>query len=262
MIKSVKTISILGAGNVGSFLAESLYELGFVIQSIYSRNLDNAVALSERVGAMPIENLKDFDQNSDLYIIAVNDDSICKIINSLKINQGLVAHTSGTVDMKVFSRLFKRYGVLYPLQSFSKGVKTIKRNFPICIETNLANDYNSLKELSEKLVGAGNVYQIDSVQRKVLHIGAVFACNFTNYLYTVAEDLLQKNGLPFDLLKPLIMETLNKANGYSPALLQTGPAKRNDLEVMKSQLEILDSNEEYQKIYRILSDAIIQKYNK
>jgi len=153
-----------------------------------------------------------------------------------------VVHTSGPVEIKVLEGVFNRVGVLYPLQTFSKGVETATRDFPICIETKILEDYNLLKELSERLVGVGQVYQIDSSQRKALHIGAVFVCNFTNYLYSIAEDLLKTNKIPFELLTPLIMETVNKSNINSPALNQTGPAKRNDSSVIKAHLEMSGSS--------------------
>ncbi|HIA35353.1 MAG TPA: DUF2520 domain-containing protein [Flavobacteriales bacterium] len=262
MNTSIKTISILGAGNVGTFFAGSLYNLGYAIHSVYSRNYDDAFLLAKRVGARAARNVKELDNNSDLYIIAIKDDSISELVKNLQVKNGLVVHTSGSIEMDVLDSISNRIGVLYPLQTFSKGMDLKTKGFPICIETKQPEDYTLLKELSERLAGVGQAYPIDSKQRKALHLGAVFVCNFTNYLYSIAEDLMKINELPLELLHPLIIETVNKSTINLPSLNQTGPAKRNDIKVMKQHLELLNSNTGYKEIYKVISEAIINKYNK
>ncbi len=262
MAASINTISIIGVGNVGTYFAESLHKSGYSIQSVYGRNFDNASTLAGKVGARAITCLKEINQNSDLYIIAIKDDSISDLVQKLKIESGLVVHTSGSIEMDVLEGVSKRIGVLYPLQTFSKGNELHTRSFPICIEARKDEDLDALEEFSEGLVGKDKVYKIDTSQRKTLHIAAVFACNFTNYLYSIAEDLMTEKQLPFEMLRPLIVEMMDKSNKNLPSSNQTGPAKRNDIKVMKEHLEILKTRKEYQEIYKVISEAIINRYNK
>ncbi len=251
-------IAMLGAGNVAKHLSKALIRSGNPVVQVWSRNNENAIDLALKIGANSIADFQEIDEDVDLVIIAVNDDAISSIANLIpKKDNRIVAHTSGSTDISVLN-MHSKSAVLYPLQTFSKNIGLDFTKVPLCIEsTDEATEaqlLNLAHQLSEK------VEVVSSENRVKLHISAVFACNFTNYLYTVSQELLESSSLSFDLIKPLIFETVNKIVDNAPENVQTGPAKRNDEQIMTKHLEILESNSEWQKLYRLISQNIVKKY--
>jgi predicted short-subunit dehydrogenase-like oxidoreductase (DUF2520 family) len=166
----------------------------------------------------------------------------------------VVAHTAGAVNLSVFSGLVANYGVFYPLQTFSKTKEISFLTIPICIEANNEHTLGILKLVGEKL--SNKVKYIDSEKRKILHLAAVFACNFTNHLYAISQEILEASQLEFDLLRPLISETANKVQFELPTQVQTVPAFRKDEKTLHNHEELLNSQPELKKIYKMMSDGI------
>jgi predicted short-subunit dehydrogenase-like oxidoreductase (DUF2520 family) len=243
----------LGSGNVATHLAGALKSAGMQVVQVWSRNLDHAAALASALGAQATNDLCDLDRTADFYLISVKDDAIKEVATALQGIDGLVVHTSGATSMDVLSG-FKQYGVLYPLQTFSKDKKLDLSASPLCLEAASDKAYHLLEEIAFRISTA--VYRIDSEQRRVLHVAAVFACNFTNQLYHLAYTILQKSDLEFDLLKPLILETASKVQTALPAAVQTGPALRDDRLTMNNHMALLEGLPELQDIYETLSKSI------
>ncbi|MBL4594388.1 MAG: DUF2520 domain-containing protein, partial [Flavobacteriales bacterium] len=141
-------------------------------------------------------------------------------------------------------------------QTFSKEVEVDIKKVPFCIEANNNKTEETLLSLGKSL--SSDVYQINSEQRKKIHLAAVFACNFSNYMYTISEDILSGNDIDFEILKPLILETAKKIQKKPASSVQTGPAKRNDEAVIKNHLEMLADSKDYQDIYRLITKNIIK----
>ena len=156
--------------------------------------------------------------------------------------------------MDVFKSYSKHYGVIYPVQTFSKKRELDFREIPLCVEGNTGPVKERIKRFAEKL--SDKIYEIDSTQRKELHLAAVFACNFPNYLYQVAGKLLEDKGLSFAMLRPLIFETADKVMLLNPEEAQTGPAKRGDESIMNVHKNMLKNDKDLLKIYTILSEGI------
>ncbi len=194
---------------------------------------------------------------ADIYIIAVKDDSIGQVSQHLSSLQGLVVHTSGAKDMDAIVSYDK--GVFYPLQTFTQGRPVDFKEIPICVEAENQESLKQLKKLASTI--SQHVQEINSDQRKKLHLAAVFANNFTNYLYGVGENLCVSEGLSFDMLKPLIRETAEKVQSLTPFLAQTGPAKRGDQKSMQAHLDLL-TKEDHKKLYIQLSESIQKVYEK
>lgn len=252
-----KSITFIGAGNVATHLAKAFFSKGFNISQIYSKSLTNAITLANKVNAVPIHNLSDLTDENHIYIVCLKDDVIEQVLNQITIKQKLIVHTSGSIDMNVFSKEgFENYGILYPLQTFSKDKDVNIDEVPFCIEANTTENENKLVGLAKSL--ANNVQLINSDQRKKLHLAAVFACNFSNYMYTIADELLVKNNLDLNLLKPLIIETANKIKDAKPALMQTGPAKRNDKAIIEKHIQLLADSKDYQDIYKLITENIFK----
>ncbi|MGB0887134.1 MAG: Rossmann-like and DUF2520 domain-containing protein [Vicingaceae bacterium] len=254
----LKNITILGSGNVATHLGKALLKKGCVINQVYSPNKDNAFELANQLNAMPCNDIKFITDESDIYIIAIKDDFIEAVADQFQFNNKIIAHTSGSVSMNVLGG-FKNHGIFYPLQTFSKETKVNITEVPFCIEANNDSTKTALLELAKTL--SEKVYDIDSEQRKKIHVAAVFACNFSNYLYSISEDILKENNMDLDILKPLILETAKKIQSNSPKSVQTGPAKRNDQKVIQNHIELLGNSEAYKDIYQLITDNIIKQNN-
>jgi predicted short-subunit dehydrogenase-like oxidoreductase (DUF2520 family) len=251
----IKEIVIIGSGNLATNLALALYESGKKIVCVYSRTLVNAKILAEQCESEFTNFLEEIPKTADLYIIAVNDSSIKEISDRLTNLNGIVVHTSGSIPLSVFSNKINNCGVFYPLMTFSKNKKISFKDIPICLEANSVRKLIALQKLANSI--SKNTLEISSEKRKTLHLAAVFACNFTNLNYSIADDLLQKSSISFDLLKPLIQETARRILSDKPSELQTGPAIRENYEIIQEQVNLLNAMPEYQEVYNILSKLII-----
>jgi len=258
----IQKISMLGAGRVAWHLAKILYQKGFQIEEIYSRNTENAQLLAKNVEAKVKENLDFTAHPPDLLIVSVSDDALAEVIRNLQVRpQTLVVHTSGSIGLEVFEKANYPFAVFYPLQTFSKSREIDFSKIPICLEANSEEIYVFLEKIAHQL--SDNVSRISSAQRKILHIAAVFACNFVNHLLAISKNILDKEQLSFDLLKPLVQETISKAlTAKHPKEVQTGPAVRGDSLVLQKHIEYLAQSPNEQAIYQLLTENIRQWHKK
>ena len=247
---------MIGAGNVATNMARALVKAGINVPQVYSHTLVHAAELAQAIGATATDRLADIASNADIYIISVKDDAIGEVVAAIPDNGKLWVHTSGSVPMTVFAGLRKHYGVFYPMQSFSKQIPTDFAEVPFFIEANEEETARTVERLAGRL--SHRTFRASSEQRRRLHIAAVFACNFANHMWTLANDVLDEAGLPFDVMLPLISTTVEKLKLLSPAESQTGPAMRRDSRVMQSHIGMLDH--EKQQIYKILSNDIIRRH--
>jgi predicted short-subunit dehydrogenase-like oxidoreductase (DUF2520 family) len=244
-------VSVIGSGNVAHHLVKAFKETSEVeIIQVLARNKG---ALSELLS--PEQLISDWSllKKVDVIIIAVTDEAIATVSNQIPFNNQLVVHTSGSVGLSTLNKNNRR-GVFYPLQTFTKAKEVDYKTVPICLEAELAEDYQVLQNLAESI--SQNIYGVNSDQRKALHTAAVFVSNFVNHLYQIGNEICMKNKLSFDILKPLIQETARKILTLSPAEAQTGPAKRNDTETINKHLLFL-TDENQKEIYKLLTKSII-----
>jgi predicted short-subunit dehydrogenase-like oxidoreductase (DUF2520 family) len=249
-------ITIIGSGNVATHLAAAFKNAGHQIVQVYSRTLQNAALLAYHVKAEAIDDLDQINPETDIFIIAVKDDIIGPLVEQLAGYEKLMVHTSGATDLYTLLAFSDNVGVFYPLQTFSKIKEIDFRNVPLCIEAADDSITRNLEQLAQTI--SNKVYRVDSEHRKILHLTAVFACNFSNYLYGVAQQILTTHQLDFDLLRPLILETAQKVQERLPADVQTGPAVRRDEITMNNHLELLKDRPGLQQIYTLLSQGIIK----
>ena len=251
-------IVILGSGNVATQIALALAKAWEKVLQIYSRQLINAKELAVQVNATATDNLKDINAFADVYLISIKDDAIGSVLEYLKDAKGIIAHTSGSTSIGIFSDEIENYGVFYPLQTFSKERLISFSVIAICIEANNEFNTNVLSNLASKL--SNKICRINSVQRKRLHLAAVFAGNFSNHLYTIAADILAEDKLDFDLMRPLILETAQTVMENLPTDMQTGPAVRRDEKTIKDHLELLKDSPKFLGVYETMSESIKLKY--
>ncbi|WP_066508416.1 Rossmann-like and DUF2520 domain-containing protein [Rufibacter sp. DG15C] len=250
-------VAIIGAGNVSTHLATGLKAAGVEVVWVYSRTERHAQELAQQVQSQAITNV-DFTVAplADIYLLSIPDQALDQLAREAVFPANvLVVHTSGAQPLQVLSSISGvRRGVFYPLQTFSKEKAVDWQTIPICVEAERPEDERILKELGKLL--SNQVVILQGEARKKLHVAAVFACNFTNHLWGIAQELLQKAQLPTHLLEPLMQETLEKARQFPPFMVQTGPAQRNDKNTIQAHLQLLAGNPQYQQVYQTLTRSI------
>ncbi|QNL48420.1 DUF2520 domain-containing protein [Olivibacter sp. SDN3] len=251
-------IVILGSGNVATHLAYALKKAQYHIRQVYSPNFSHAKHLADGIGAEPLDDLRYVTSEADVYLIAVKDEAIESVAAALRLRNKILLHTSGSTDINVLTPFSSCYGVIYPLQTISKEVELDFTKVPLILEFSDPETKAELMNLAFKL--SPLIYEYNSEQRRCLHLGAVIACNFSNYLYAIAHDFLTEKKVDFNLLRPLIVETANKAQDHNPKDVQTGPAVRNDQQIIDKHINLLQQHEDWQRVYRLLSEGIVKKF--
>ena len=249
-------ITIIGSGNVATHLAAAFKNAGHRIVQVYSRDAQNAALLAYHVKAEPINDLSQIDPETDIFVISIKDGAIGLVAEQLAPHEKLMVHTSGATHLFALQAYSEQVGVFYPLQTFSKTREINFKNVPLCIEASTEDIAKQITELAQTI--SNHVYRVDSAQRKILHLAAVFACNFPNYLYNVAQQLLEQHQLDFNMIRPLILETAEKVQTSLPASVQTGPAVRRDETTIENHLKLLENQSDLQRLYSLLSQAIIK----
>lgn len=248
-------IVLIGAGNLATHLGKALHAAGHDMVQVFSRTMQSAETLASLLDAEPLTDMAQVRDDADVYIFSVKDSALEQLISQLcGDDEKVFLHTAGSMPMSVFRGKALHYGVLYPMQTFSKQREMDFSIIPCFIE---ANDEFALKQI-EGLAGqiSHRVFQLSSEDRKYLHLSAVFACNFANHCYAASQELLQQHGIPFDVMLPLIDETAAKVHGMTPKEAQTGPAVRYDENVIGKQIQLLENQPYFQKIYDCMSKSI------
>lgn len=259
MKRSIEDTSVvfIGAGNLATNLAKALYRKGFRIVQVYSRTSESARMLADEVEAGFTTCLAEIDPSCRLYIVSLKDSAfsdLLPVITAGKQKDALMVHTAGSLPMSVWEGKVEHYGVFYPMQTFSKQREVSFKEIPFFIEASTPADTELLKSVAGTL--SGRVYEATSDQRKSLHLAAVFACNFTNHMYALSAGLLEKSGIPFDVMLPLIDETARKVHELPPNVAQTGPAIRYDENVISNHLRMLADDPQMQELYKLISQSI------
>ena len=250
-------VCMIGSGNVATALSKLFVENGISISSVYSRNIKHAQELAGKINSIAVDGLSKLN-DAELIVVAVDDEAINKVVSELNNKNAIVVHCSGSVEMQILKPTGKNFGVLYPLQSFSKD-STFVPKFPFII-----NGSNDLVKLELKKLCANlhhECFEMDDDQRSRIHLAAVFLNNFSNHVITIADSWLNENKLPTTLLLPLLETTFQKIRTKGAEASQTGPAIRNDVHVIEKHLQLLSQHPDWQKIYLALSNSIRNYYH-
>lgn len=259
---NAQRIAILGTGNVAWHLQLAFENAGHIVTEVYGRNLEKAEKLvASSYQAEPTSSLDFSDSKAEIFIIALADDSVEEVAQELILPDGaILAHTSGTLSIKSITyAATEDIGVFYPLQTLTQGTSVDFRHVPICVEGETKKARNQLLALAKSV--SEHVQLLESGQRRLIHLAAVFACNFTNHMLTISKKLLEQHNLNYELLQPLITETINKSLEIGPEKAQTGPAIRGDIETLDKQLDALEGDDQVAQIYKLISQHIIDFYS-
>lgn len=269
-------IVLIGAGNLATHLGKALHAAGHDMVQVFSRTMQSAETLASLLDAEPLTDIAQVRDDADVYIFSVKDSALLQLVAQLCRHEadGLVEdgavnalrkakkgehervflHTAGSMPMSVFKGMAQHYGVLYPMQTFSKQREVDFSIIPCFVEANDEFAQKQIEGLAREI--SGRVYQLSSEDRKYLHLSAVFACNFANHCYAISQELLEEHGIPFDVMLPLINETAAKVHEMKPKDAQTGPAVRYDENVIGKQSKLLENHPHFKKVYDSMSKSI------
>lgn len=269
-------IVLIGAGNLATHLGKALHAAGHDMVQVFSRTMQSAETLASLLDAEPLTDIAQVRDDADVYIFSVKDSALLQLVAQLCRHEadGLVEdgavnalrkakkgehervflHTAGSMPLSVFKGMAQHYGVLYPMQTFSKQREVDFSIIPCFVEANDEFAQKQIEGLAREI--SGRVYQLSSEDRKYLHLSAVFACNFANHCYAISQELLEEHGIPFDVMLPLINETAAKVHEMKPKDAQTGPAVRYDENVIGKQSKLLENHPHFKKVYDSMSKSI------
>lgn len=252
-------LSVVGAGNLASNLIPELENAGHIINTVSSLHIESASSLAGSLyNTRAIDHTDLSDDDSEIILLAVRDDIIEYLVPEISAPNGaILAHCSGFAPLDALSAYPGPTGVFYPLQSFTKGQRKSFEHIPICVESYDEDVAEALKSLGSTI--SKNVDFVGTEERRKMHIAAVFANNFVNRLLGISEKILSDTKLDLSLLKPLVMETVEKAFRLGPEIAQTGPAKRGDMNTIQSHLEMLEKQPEIAELYELLTRQILDR---
>jgi predicted short-subunit dehydrogenase-like oxidoreductase (DUF2520 family) len=257
--KKIKDIVIIGSGNVASILGNEFLKKKIKVLQVYSRTEAHAKKLASKLNCNYTSDVDQIEPSADLYLFTVSDSAIQSILKQGNWQGKTLAHTAGSVPLEIFKPFSENYGVFYPFQSFTKERKIDLSETPFFIEGSNEQVTIQLQNLAQHI--SSKVEVASSQQRAILHLAGVFVSNFTNHMVTIAFNILKENNLPKESIYPLLKETVEKAIDINPEKAQTGPAIRNNKEILDKQVQMLQENPEWQKIYTFVSESINKFHN-
>ena len=260
-------IVFIGSGNIATCLAKNIkqnkeFQRNNEIIQIYSRKIENAIALSKYFkNSISTDCCKDIIQDADLYLFMLPDDVIPNIITEINItnNKAVVAHCSGSLSLNCFEKKNENYAAIYPFQTFSKKAELIFENIPVFYET--SNDFTEIQILKfVKDLGFKEIHYSNQKIRETVHLAGIFANNFANHCFYLAEKILADSEIDSDILVHLINQTAVKAMQNGAKNSQTGPSRRNDKKIIEKHIECLEYDKNLQTIYKLMTENIIKTY--
>lgn len=254
-------IGIIGAGNVAWNLVDALQGSPYRVVAIHSRTGTSAARLAGEFGIGHHGNSpSELPSSLDLVLVAGSDHSVAGIAQAYAGHAGsetVFAHTSGSIPLAALAPLGKQTGVFYPLQTFTRGQQVDWQEVPLFLE-GPETVLERLRPLAAHL--SNRVTVLDSAQRLQMHMGAVFASNFANFMWLKADELVrQLPGVDFQVYGPLIRECVAKALKLGPEGAHTGPARRGDQVTMQKHQELLGHQD--QELYTLISRMIGEHFS-
>lgn len=252
-------VVIVGSGNVATVLGEIIKNAGHQIVQVLSRNENNAKALAKKFNCSSGSFKTTQYIDADLYLLSITDTALYHLDQYVHLGKKLVVHTAGSVSKNVLKNISPNYGIIYPLQSLSKDVIDFPK-IPLLIDGSNDDTTLYIREFAESL--SDDIIIAGDEQRLAYHVAAVLVNNFTNHLFAMGEDFCEKERIDFKKLYPLIDTTVDRIKKYSPKVVQTGPAIREDIYTLGKHLQILSTHPDLKYLYLKLSESILKLHHK
>jgi len=250
-------VVIIGAGNVASVFGRLISAANHEIIQVYSRSISSAQSLGKELGCSFVDNLEAVDLTADIYILAITDNALQSIQDSLFLGDKLVVHTAGSVSKKVLSNISSQYGVMYPLQSLRKDQSADQSIIPLLIDANKESVLSIIEQFAFTLSSVVSI--VGDEKRLCLHLAAVIVNNFTNHLYTLTAEYCKNEEVDFKMLQPIIEQTALRLRANLPADLQTGPAIRSDQSTLDKHIQALSNHPELKTIYLTFTESLLKR---
>jgi predicted short-subunit dehydrogenase-like oxidoreductase (DUF2520 family) len=246
---------LVGSGNMAWFLMARMQGSGHSCSGIMGRNKAAVAELAREYNVPVLQSLND---GADACLMAVSDSSIGEVAKKMSFKSTVLIHHSGSIGMNALAIGASRTGVVWPVYSILKKDLPTHRQFPVLWETNHKAANAIVADVCNALTAIQ--YEATSEQRQWMHLSAVLGNNFTNYLLGMCADICKDQQLPFNLLQPILQQTIDRVNIYNPKEVQTGPARRDDLVTQEKHLAMMSENPHWQAVYAALSAAIKNTY--
>lgn len=267
----MKTIAIVGAGNVGRTLGR-LFRAGeiFRVGHVYSRTEAKAREAADFIGAgRPVWTLTEVEP-AEVTLIATADDAIAPTCDALFAGApatagGTVFHCSGATPSSVLEGARERgraIASLHPMKSFADPATSVE-SFPgtYCA---VEGDAAAVALLTDAVQAVGGQpFTIATEEKLIYHAAAVFVCNYLPPLVEAGLACCAKAGVARDqataVLRPIVEETVANIFAVGPARALTGPIARGDATLVERQLAAVEAwRPDYGEIYRALAGATVE----
>lgn len=249
---------IIGSGNTATVLGKKFLLAGHEVMQVVGRSRQPVAELAAILKCSITTDISKINRDADIYVVAVADDAIAEVAAALDLDKKLVVHTAGSVSGDVLKACSRNYGILYPLQSLRKEIETVPE-IPFLVDGNTPDDLAVISEFASTL--SSMVKKTDDEHRLKIHLAAVMVSNFTNHLYTLADQYCRREGLDFKMLQPLISAIAERIRHFEPATVQTGPAVRHDARTINKHLDLLKEHPELKEFYALFTKSIGTMYN-
>lgn len=258
---SFRKVVIIGSGNLANHIGKYLLKKNVSISQVVSRNKLSSVSLAKKLNSIADQSIDQIVKKADAYFLCVNDDSI-KIISTqltrLLSNDKVIIHCSGSKTLDELDQYFLHRAVIWPLQSFANKSKIEWSQIPFFTEST-HSIHDTIQEFCKEM--NWNSIPVNSEKKRLIHIAAVFANNFSNFNLIVAQEILAKCNLPLEVLKPIVESGLDNVFVNGPVKGQTGPARRGDSKVIQSQIKELSNHFPHLKeVYKEYSQLIMDYF--
>lgn len=246
---------IIGNGRMAKAITDKMLESGIAPRFIAARNWSKS-----NWDALPMSIPKYIIGEvalppCEVLFFCVNDKAI-SVLSRFISGTMLNIHFAGSMPLSALEAPVGR-GVIWPIQSINDHIDLNWDKIPVIwdADTDFAKSYAS--EFANFL-NENKSMQMDFQMREKLHLSAVFTSNFINALFMASEDILGNTEMVKYLL-PLIEHSVERYQGANAVKWQTGPAARNDEQVIQKQLQLLKDNPELAEIYKSMTHYIRQK---
>ena len=258
-MEKVNNITIIGSGNVATQLGIELFNKGYNINGIISRNEYSGKKLANKTNSRLIPFNQNTVEYSDMVLVSLKDDSYLNLLGDINLNNKFIVHTSGSLDSNFLKNYSSKWGCLYPLQSIHKNLSTNWKKVNFFLEASSNKELDKLIDICDKLSSKYNV--VNSVQRQKIHLSAVAVSNFTYRLLSTVRSYCEENKIEYQLFKNLIQISIDNTFKDDVFKLQTGPASRKDYDLIEKHIDILRENDNLKDIYELFTKQILNQHH-
>ncbi|HAR35815.1 MAG TPA: DUF2520 domain-containing protein [Acidobacteria bacterium] len=264
----MKTLSIIGAGRVGTALAAALTRKGLNLKYLADPLPGRARQARKMIGqGRATTDNKLAARSAGIIFICVPDDLIPVVVKELQDLdwQGkYVFHTSGACAsdlLRPLSAKGARVASFHPAQTFAGDLPEPGLFKGIFI--GLEGQPEAVK-LGQKLAArlGAQALLLSAREKPLYHLALSISSNFLIVLLNEVRELLRASGLEektiLEILTPLLDKTLQNVKKLGIESSLTGPVVRGDLGTVKKHLALTSKQPGLDRAYRALASQALK----